>query len=312
MESIMGKIAGKQVFTGRTPLYMAISGGVIALAILLSLVGLGMNFGADFSGGAILKYDVGSDFKLTTVALALSNFGATGQVSTSAGKTQLIVRTGYLTKSGGHTRAALEANLTAAYPGIAFVSADAVGATMTKGTLLNQALACLGILAFLLIYITYRIDFYSAVAAAAALAHDLLITWAFMVFFRFAFSVNVPFIAAMLMTGGLSAVNSVVTFSRIREVNRHGMFRSQSRRLVVDKAVTDALPRTAYTAATALVILIILFIAGAPLRGFAFPMIIGVLATTYSTLMLSGQIWAMCLEKSHGKQPFERKKGKRA
>ena len=51
---------------------------------------------------------------------------------------------------------------------------------------------------------------------------------------------------------------------------------------------------TTITTLTTLITLVCLFIFGvSSIKEFAFPLIIGMLAGTYSSVLLSGQVWAM-------------------
>ena len=77
-------------------------------------------------------------------------------------------------------------------------------------------------LAGILLYIAFRYQMSFAVGAVVATIHDLLVTLAFLAFFRYELSLNV--IAAILTVTGYSTNDTIVIFDRVRE-NLRGMRR---------------------------------------------------------------------------------------
>ena len=72
---------------------------------------------------------------------------------------------------------------------------------------------------------------------------------------------------------------------------------------VVEVSVSSTLARTINTTLTTLFTLVCLYIFGvASIREFAFPLIVGMLAGTYSSVLLSGQIWAFVMDKRAAKK----------
>ena len=67
----------------------------------------------------------------------------------------------------------------------------------------------------ILVYIAFRFQFSFAVGAVVATIHDLLVTLAFLAFFRYDMSLNV--IAAILTITGYSTNDTIVIFDRVRE-----------------------------------------------------------------------------------------------
>ena len=109
---------------------------------------------------------------------------------------------------------------------------------------LATVLSLVGILA----YIALRFQFSFAVGAIVATIHDLLVTFAFLAFFRYDLSLNV--IAAILTITGYSTNDTIVIFDRVRE-NLRSM-RRDSLDEVVNQSVNQTLGRTVITAGTAL------------------------------------------------------------
>ena len=285
----------KKTFTGNTRIYLMISAAIIAVALIMSVFGFGMNLGIDFTGGSLLKYEMGADFDVKVVETALKDAGITESQIAMAGEnmTELQIRTKDLGESADDLRVAFEDNLKATYADATFVTVDTVGAVAGKDLIANAISSCLIVFVCLLIYIAIRFDLNSGLAALVALAHDILIMISFMVFARGIFQVNSPFIAAALTIIGYSINNTIVVFDRIRENNRLLEYKQGSRKGVVEVSVRQTLARTINTTITTLVTLVALYILGVDsIREFTFPLIIGMLAGVYSSVLLSGQIWA--------------------
>ena len=195
-------------------------------------------------------------------------------------------------------RAQLEREMIAKYPNFRFVSIDHVSAIAGRDLLSNAVKALLIAFACMLVYIAIRFDVFSGLAALFGLLHDVLVMCAFMVFFRGAFQVNSSFIAAILTIIGYSINNTIIVFDRIRETAKKPDSAKLSRREVVGHAVRHTLSRTINTSLTTLITLAALYVFGVEsIREFAFPLIVGMLAGTYSSVLLSGQVWAMWMDK---------------
>ncbi len=295
----------KKFFTGRTKVFALVSVGVMALALVLSVLGLGLNPGIEFTGGSLLRYEMGESFEVGDVASALDTLGQSGyQIAKSgedASQTELQVRLP-LTGDSAQVSTKLEENLKASYPQMTFIETEFIGAVAGQDLLTNAILSLLIAFAAILLYIIIRFDFMSGLAAVIALVHDVLIMIAFMAFFRGFFQINSSFIAALLTIVGYSINNTIVIFDRIRELNKEGAFAGKSRLALVEYAVGTTISRTLNTTVTTLLTLVPVFVLAGEIREFTFPMLVGMLAGTYSSVMLSGQIWAMWQEKAAQKK----------
>src|SRR4029077_571245 len=111
-----------------------------------------------------------------------------------------------------------------------------VGEDLTRKGILATVLSLAGIL----LYIAFRFQFSFAVGAVVATIHDLLVTFAFLAFFRYDLSLNV--IAAILTVTGYSTNDTIVIFDRVRE-NIRGMRRDRLYD-IVNKSVNQTMGRT--------------------------------------------------------------------
>ena len=159
----------------------------------------------------------------------------------------------------------------------------AVGADLKQKGIMATVLSLVGIL----LYIAFRFQFSFAVGTVVATIHDLLVTLAFLAFFRYDLSLNV--IAAILTVTGYSTNDTIVIFDRVREnmrsMRRDGLYD------IVNRSVNQTLSRTVITAGTALLsALALFFFGGDVLHGFAFTMIVGIVTGTYSSVFIASAI----------------------
>lgn len=331
----------KYTYTAKTRLFLCISGAIILVALIMQILGVGLNLGIDFTGGSLLNYSVGEEYDIADVEKILTSAGYTGSQITKAAPSDASIMLQAeiamqeedaetaeaeeasildLDKSGikadGMTdlqirlkleetddeespvRMLLEKEMTAKYPNFRFVSVDHVSAIAGRDLLSNAVKALLIAFACMLVYIAIRFDVFSGLAALFGLVHDVLVMCAFMVFFRAFFEVNSSFIAAVLTIVGYSINNTIIVFDRIRENAKKPGWTEKPRRDIVEISVGNTLSRTINTSLTTLITLVALYVFGVEsIREFAFPLIVGMLAGTYSSVLLSGQVWAMWMEK---------------
>ena len=286
-------------FTKNFKVALIIPAVIIVVCIVLSLCGHGMNLGIDFTGGSLLTYDMGGEFDVEDVYSALATAGIDEyQVAKSGEGVQdtLQIRLKSEMSDEAH-RNALDDALFTSFPDASFITQEYVGAVAGRDLIANAFYSVLIVAACLLIYIAIRFDFRSGLTAVLALLHDVVIMICGMVLFSGMFQANSSFIAAMLTIVGYSINNTIIIFDRIRENQKLGEFRGKSRMELVDVSVRQTLTRTINTSITTLITIVLLFILGGnSIREFAFPIIVGIVAGVYSSVMLSGQAWAYIID----------------
>lgn len=269
-----------------------------SISIAIILVGFiamgfkGLNFGIDFKGGTKLVVDFGGDYdkvKADSIVKGVVSDAVTNTVETS----QYEVKSRDLTSD---KVSELLENLEEDFemPENPIVSQEEIGASVGKDLTKNSLIA-LGI-AFMamLIYIAIRFEFKFGVVALIALVHDILITLS--IYAVFGISINTPFIAAILTIIGYSINATIVIFDRIREnlkVNRR-----ESVDEIADKSVTQTLARSINTTLTTLFTVVAVFIFVPTVRAFTFPIIIGIVSGTFSSVLIAPSLWALIKEKS--------------
>jgi preprotein translocase subunit SecF len=165
-----------------------------------------------------------------------------------------------------------------------------VGAELRRKAIYATLLSMLGITAW--IAFRFRISF--AVGSIVATLHDVLITLSFLAFFRYEMSLNV--IAAMLTMVGYSMNDMIVIFDRVRENSR--LQRRESLDTMINTSLNQTLARTLITSGTVFIAVLALYLFGGEvLRAFAFTMLVGTLATTYSGWFIAPSLAIMLSSK---------------
>lgn len=282
---------------------LMISAGIMVLALLLSLFGMGINVGIDFSGGMSMQYTMGeavtqSDIEGVLNGIGLKDYAVSVQ---GTGKDSINIRIKAIDEDG--VQASITEALQAKYPNAAIYGdvnyvGPVAGATLLRNAFLSVLIAAL----CMLIYIAIRFDFNSGAAAVLGLVHDVLIMLSFMVILRSFVQMNSSFIAAMLTIVGYSINNTIIIFDRIRE-NARKMPTSTPRVDVVNRSIKECLGRTINTTLTTLVTIVCLYIFGvSSIREFALPIIVGIISGVYSANMINGYVWAFLEEKKRAKK----------
>jgi preprotein translocase SecF subunit len=148
--------------------------------------------------------------------------------------------------------------------------------------LIGLAMKALGFaLLAMLAYIGIRFKLASGVVAVISLIHDVLITLGLAVLVGI--EIDLTVVAAFLTVVGYSINDTVVTYDRIREDTRQG--RKESYGELLNRAINENLSRTIITGmGTLIALLILFFIGGEALRGFAFVLWVGIILGTYSSI----------------------------
>lgn len=161
-----------------------------------------------------------------------------------------------------------------------------VGSDLQQKAFLSAAVAVV----LMLVYITFRFEFTSGLAAMVCLVHDLLVMLSVYVIFQIPLNQN--FIAAALTILGYSINASIIVFDRVRENLR--VARKESFEEICEQSIWQTMGRTINTTLTTLFTVGMIFILGvSSLRDFTLPLIVGILAGGYSSIFLSSSLWAL-------------------
>src|SRR5215475_2828493 len=276
---------------------LAVSWAII-IAGIATLATRGLPLGVEFAGGTVVIEQFDQPVTVQQVRSALDRYFPGGgqdslvQAYGDPSQRQVMIRVpqvggeagSALTGSADQVEAALrQANLGNFRRLGTEIVGPTVGSELTRKGLWATVLSLLGIL----LYLAFRFQFSFGVGAVIATIHDLLITMAFLAFFRYDMSLNV--IAAILTITGFSTNDTIVIFDRIRE-NLRSM-RRDSMVHVINASINQTLGRTVITSGTALLTaLALFFFGGEVLHGFAFTMIVGIVTGTYSSVFIAAAI----------------------
>src|SRR5438094_8575101 len=273
---------------------LALSWAII-IAGVIAIWTKGIPEGVEFAGGTVVIERFDRPVSVQQVRQALDkNFPGGGQntivqVYGDPSQNQVMVRVPTIGAESGQSLSTIASQVDEALKkgGIGTpervgteIVGPTVGAELKSRGIWATLLSLIGILA----YLAFRFQFSFGVGAVVATIHDLLITLAFLAFFRYDLSLTV--LAAILTMTGYSTNDTIVIFDRIRE-NLRSM-RRDSLGEVINASINQTLGRTVITSGTALLTaLALFFFGGEVLHGFAFTMVVGIITGTYSSVFIA-------------------------
>lgn len=266
---------------------------VILTGIVSMFAHGGLKLGVDFAGGTLIQLRFDRSVTVEEVRASLATKGHGGaEIQEShdqdaSARPDILVRAG---RGGEGANAAEEviAALRATFGDAFQIRRQETVGPKIGGELRRAALwAILAALGGLLVYISWRFDFRSGVAAIIALFHDVLATVGFISLTDR--EVTLTVLAALLTLVGYSINDTIVVFDRVREDLR--LYPRTPYTPLVNTAVNRTLGRTIITGGTTLVVCFLLyFLGGEVLHDFAFVMTVGMLFGTYSSIFVASAI----------------------
>jgi preprotein translocase subunit SecF len=171
---------------------------------------------------------------------------------------------------------------------VIFEKVDIVGPRISQFLLRTSYVVGVVAIALILLYTTFRFRFRFGVAAICALVHDVLIVLSFISFLGK--EMDTFILAAVLTIIGYSLNDTIVVFDRARE-NLKTSKAYDDYELTINRSINQSLSRTLITSVTTLLVLISLFIFGGNImKNFAFALITGVIAGTYSSMFIASAV----------------------
>jgi SecD/SecF fusion protein len=282
-------------FIGKRRLWFAVSGAVVAVS-LGALVVNGLNFGIDFKGGTQITFETEEPTALEDVRSEAAKIGQSGAViqgrgeSVSGRYTSFSIRTETLTQPEQNQ---LQRELARSIEATAF-GATSVSESFGRQILNAALLAILVSLLLIVAYISFRFQWKFSIGVVVALAHDILITvGVYALTFR---EVTTATIAAVLTVLGYSIYDTIIIYDRIRE--NIPLMRRASFRVIGNVSLWEVLPRSlATTLSTLLPVASLYLFGGATLRDFAFALLVGIAAGSYSSVFVAAPLLAWIKER---------------
>ena len=268
---------------------------VVAAGVATAIARGGLPLGVDFSGGTVVVVQFAQPSSEDAIRQALGPMSTDatvqryGAVEDRSFLIRLPLTEGVEMESNLDQLAQqVEGTLRAANIGeFQVILREFVGPTIGADLQRRGIWATLTAIGGILVYIGIRFRFAFAIGAVVATFHDILVVLAFLMWFGYDLTLNV--VAAILTIAGYSVNDTIVIFDRVRENQR--LARREPLEQIVNRAVNQTLARTIITAGTTFLAVMSLFVLGGEvLRGFAFTMLVGIAAGTYSTVFIAAAI----------------------
>ncbi len=263
----------------------------ISFALVLASVGsLAINqlqFGLDFTGGALVEVEYDQEQSLDSIRKTLVDAGYdSAVVQTFGSPTDIMVR---LAQDHNATLGddVLKALQSGADSEVTLLRSEFVGAQVGDELREQGGLGMLFALGVVMLYVAMRFQFKFSVGAVVALAHDVLIVLGIFSLLKLDFDLTV--LAALLAVIGYSLNDTIVVSDRVRENFRK--VRRGTPADVINLSLNQTLGRTLVTSLTTLLVLLALFFFGGEMiHGFATALMIGVLVGTYSSIYVAANV----------------------
>ena len=276
-------------FIKHRKVYYIVSVSIIVIGLLFMMIG-GMNYGIDFTGGTNIQVEMGKQVDISEVEDTLKDYDLDPTIIYAGeGNTQIVIKT--IKSLENAERSEIIETLGAKYG----VTQDDVLASEQFGPSVGDELKANAVKAVIiaaigmLIYIIFRFKSWKyGLSAVIGVAHDVLMVIAF--YAIFGFTVNNPFIAAILTLVGYSINDTIVIFDRIRENKR--IYNKENNENNIDRSLNQTLNRTIMTSLTTLVVMVPRCImVSASIREFIIPLMVGVIVGCMSSIFVCSPLY---------------------
>ena len=273
---------------------------VVVVVTILSLFTRGLNLGLDFEGGDAWDVPASQTFTTDDAADVLEENGVTtagSRIQRRSGDTTDVI-TIQIEEVPTETADAL----TVAFAERAGVDTEQINFSFTSSTwggeITDKAVRALVIfLVVVSIFISIRFEWRMAVAALAAMAHDVvLVVGAYSVF---GFEVTPATVIAFLTILGYSLYDTIVVFDRVQENEGKYAGVRMPYQDVVNISMNQVLMRSINTSLSSLLPVISLLLIGSGLLGavtlreFALALLIGMISGIYSSIFVASPLLAV-------------------
>jgi preprotein translocase SecF subunit len=190
-------------------------------------------------------------------------------------------------------------------------SSSEIGSKVADNTRFQAVWAVLASLLGIIAYVWVRFHRISyGLAAVVALIHDVLVTIGFIALSAFVagvagfllieeFKISLTVVAALLTLIGYSLNDTIVIFDRIREIKGKSPTLTSD---MINRSINETLSRTIINGGLTFTAVLILYLfGGAGIHGFAFAMLIGVIAGIYSTIFIAAPLLLWMADRNAGK-----------
>lgn len=292
-------------FFAKKKIFFAISIAIIVAGLICNIF-FGTTLDIQFTGGTMLTYTYEGNVEINDVQKMIQE--ATSDRVSFTNSTDFVNGVSKITVQFPGTKAEstkvideLTKDINKAYPDNNFKLEEQSSVDATMGV--NFFLKCLVAIAIasvlMVVYVTFRFKKIGGLSAGVfglvALFHDVFVIYCFYVIFRL--PIDSSFIAVALMILGYSLNDTVVIYDRIREERR--IFGVKADLVdVFNVSLTKVIRRTIITTITTITAVLVVYIVAFvynldSVKGFALPMIVGLVSGSYSSICVCGPLWVM-------------------
>ncbi len=281
---------------------------LLTLGAIVAMIVFGFNFGIDFKGGSLLEvsYAQNADGSGTRPALEnvqkkIDTLGFGGYSVRPSGDNSFIARTKEINpEEKKKLLIALSAD------GKTFPKEERFNSIgpVVGNELKNKAFVAIAVVIIaIVLFVTFAFRKVSEPVSSwkygfvtiLALVHDVIVpTGVFILFAHYhGGEIDLLFVTAILAILGYSVHDTIVVFDRVREnlrLNRENRSKEDFE-TTVGKSVSQTFGRSINTSLTIFLVLVALyFIGGETTRNFAFVLLVGVIAGTYSSIFIASPL----------------------
>ncbi len=280
-----------------------------ALVIVFGLIyGLstGLNYGLDFTGGTLMQINLGKTVPVEEIRKITDTFDTKASIiHAGENKEQVIIKSTLDLNNQERNEVFAKFKEEYGLKDDALIQSQkfgpAIGSEIQRKALLSVIVATIG----MLIYISFRFEIKFGLAAIIALVHDTLVVLA--VYAVFNIPLDSSFVAAILTIVGYSINDTIVVFDRIRENLK--LMKKDKYDNIINTSIMQTLSRTINTSFTTLIAIVTLYIFGVDaIKDFAFPLIVGIIVGTYSSIFIASPIWYLLKTKVKEKNEVNAKR----
>lgn len=273
--------------------------GIMVIIGIVSLVISGLNLGIDFKGGTSITIETSNDLTEEVIKEDMSSLNYNVYSYEKASDNVYIIKVNEsmdkdeVMNVGSYLQEKYEASTD-----IGVVS-NLVKESLVKNAIVSLLIAFIGII----IYVALRFQFMYAVSGLAALIHDVFMMVA--IFSLFRLEVTSVFIAAVLSIVGYSINDTIVEFDRVRELIKT-KYNSKLKSMndvdeLINTSLKQMLSRTIITTLTTMIpVITLIFFGSHEIFNFNIALLIGLIAGTYSSVLLAPQLLRLFLKKKIG------------
>lgn len=275
-------------FLGKGKIFFIASFVLFFISIAL-IATKGFSFGIDFTGGTVVqvKYTDAAPIEKVRAALAKNELFRHASVTEFGSAQEIVIKTSASTDGLSKDIGDMTKEILKGTGEFEIRRVDMVGPKVGDELQVKGLSAFFLTLLAIMATVTFRYEWRFALAAIIAIVHDIVITFGFVSYFEIDF--NIESVAALLMILGYSIHDTIIVYDRVREHIQES--KNTDFVMIINEAVSRTQSRTTLTSLTVFFVVLTLFLFGGDIMmGFSFPMLVGVVIGTYSSIFVAAQL----------------------